>query len=154
VDAVHVNRIKWRNIYVQSPDHCEARRLHEHANDRRIRAGQKFTSQQRSQSSWAQAPSNWKTRNGKIGNNTVTAEVSNDKVVGMSAGSLPARKVKSNKKQANGDADILKIAANGPIQLAQVDVYYYGYCFDSGIDEYCYWYPASDVIVTDPWAPY
>jgi len=84
---------------------------------------------------------------GKIGNNAVTAEVSNDKVVGMSAGSLPARKVKSNKKQADGDADTVKNAANGPIQLAQVDVYYYGYCFDSGIDEYCYWYPASDIIV-------
>jgi hypothetical protein len=90
---------------------------------------------------------------GKIGSNAVTAEVSNDKVVGMSAGSLPARKVKSNKKLASGDADTVKIAANGPIQLAQVDVYY-GYCFDTGVDEYCYWYPATDVIVTDPWAPY
>ena len=36
---------------------------------------------------------------GKIGNNAVIAEVSNDNVVGMSAGSLPARKVKSNKKR-------------------------------------------------------
>ena len=71
----------------------------------------------------------------------------------MSAGSVPARKVKSNKKLASGDADTVKLAANGPIQLAQVDVYY-GYCFDIGIDEYCYWYPASDVVVTDPWAPY
>jgi hypothetical protein len=47
----------------------------------------------------------------------------------------------------------VKLAANGPIQLAQADVYY-GYCFDTGIDEYCYWYPSSDVVVTDPWAPY
>jgi hypothetical protein len=58
---------------------------------------------------------------GKIDNNAVLAEVSNDKVVGMSAGSLPARRVKSNKKVASGDADTVKIAANGPIQLAQVD---------------------------------
>src|SRR6266849_10914575 len=59
--AVHVNRMKWRDIYVQSPDHCEARRLLEHANDRRILAGQKFPSQQRPQPSWAQTPSKWKT---------------------------------------------------------------------------------------------
>src|SRR5262249_37388707 len=36
----------------------------------------------------------------KIGNNAVTAEVSNKKVAGMSAGNLPAKKVKSNKKMA------------------------------------------------------
>jgi hypothetical protein len=34
----------------------------------------------------------------KIGNNSVVAEVNNKKVVNMSAGSLPVRKVKSNKK--------------------------------------------------------
>ncbi|WMT76057.1 hypothetical protein [Bradyrhizobium sp. Ash2021] len=90
---------------------------------------------------------------GKIGLNAVVAEVSNDKVVGMSVGDLPARKVKSNKKLASGDAGTVKIAANGPIRLAQVEVYY-GYCFETGIDEYCYWYPATDVVVTDVWVPY
>jgi hypothetical protein len=25
---------------------------------------------------------------------------------------------------------------------------------DSGTDEYCYWYPAADVIVTDTWVEY
>jgi hypothetical protein len=39
------------------------------------------------------------------------------------------------------------------IRRTAVDVYY-GYCFDSGIDEYCYWYPASDVVVADTWVPY
>ena len=34
----------------------------------------------------------------RIGNNSVIAEVSNKKVVNMSAGSLPVRKVKSNTK--------------------------------------------------------
>ena len=38
---------------------------------------------------------------GKAGNATVTAEVSNKKVVNMSAGSLPVRKVKSKKKMAD-----------------------------------------------------
>ena len=88
---------------------------------------------------------------GKIGANSVTAEVSNDKVVGMSAGNLPVQKVKSSKKMAG--ADTAQFAANGPIQLAQV-ADYYGYCFDTGVDLYCYWYPATDVVVTDPWAPY
>ncbi|WP_143199794.1 hypothetical protein [Bradyrhizobium sp. NAS80.1] len=88
---------------------------------------------------------------GKIGNNSVVAEVSNDKVVGMSAGNLPVQKVKSSKKMAG--AETTQVAANGPIKLAQATDYY-GYCFDTGVDLYCYWYPAPDVIVADSWAPY
>jgi hypothetical protein len=91
---------------------------------------------------------------GKIGNNAVTAEVSNKKVVNMSAGNLPVRKVKSNKKMVDIWFDHLNIAANGEIQLAQVIDVSYGYCFDTGLDEYCYWYPASDVVVTDTWVVY
>jgi hypothetical protein len=92
---------------------------------------------------------------GKAGNATVTAEVSNKKVVNMSAGSLPMRKVKSKKKMAGLDLGSIQVVANGEIQLAQtVEVYYYGYCFDAGLDEYCYWYPAVDVIVTDTWIEY
>jgi hypothetical protein len=90
----------------------------------------------------------------KIGNNTVTAEVSNKKVVGMSAGNLPVRKVKSNRKMADFSVDHLQIVANGDFQLAQAADVYYGYCFDAGLDEYCYWYPASDVVVTDTWVVY
>ena len=70
---------------------------------------------------------------GKIGNNAVTADVNKKKVVNMTAGNLPARKVKLR---------------------AQVLIYAYGYCFDAGLDEYCYWYPPSDVIVTDAWVEY
>lgn len=88
---------------------------------------------------------------GKIGNDAVVAEVSNDKVVGMSAGSLPVQKVKSNKKMASA-SDTVQVAADGPVRLAQADVYY-GYCFDTGIDVYCYWYPSIDVVVTDVWVP-
>ncbi len=91
----------------------------------------------------------------KIGNNSVTAEVNNKKVVNMSAGSLPVRKVKSNKKMAvEGVPGGINVAASGDIQLAQLTDVYYGYCFDTGIDVYCYWYPASDVIVTDTWVAY
>ncbi len=94
---------------------------------------------------------------GKAGNATVTAEVNNKKVVNMSAGSLPTRKVKSKKKMAGLEpgSGNMEVAANGEIQLAQaVEVYYYGYCFDTGTDEYCYWYLAADVIVTDSWVEY
>src|SRR5258708_34407992 len=85
---------------------------------------------------------------GKIGNNAVTAEVNNKKVANMSAGNLPGRKVKSNKKMAGVELGDLKIAANGEIQLAQVIDVPYGYGFGAGLAEYCYWYPASDFIGT------
>lgn len=90
---------------------------------------------------------------GKIANNSVTAEVKGKKVLGMAAGSLPVRKVKSNKKMAEQQLGNIKVAANGELRIAQADVYY-GYCFDSGIDEYCYWYPPTDVVVTDTWIVY
>ncbi len=91
---------------------------------------------------------------GKIGNNAVAAEVNNKKVVNMSAGNLPVRKVKSNKKMAGVELGTLKMSANGDIQVAQVIDVSYGYCFDAGLDEYCYWYPASDVTATDTWVVY
>jgi hypothetical protein len=90
----------------------------------------------------------------RIGNNVVTADVSNKKVMGMSAGNLPVRKVKSGKKLAAIGLDHLQIAANGDLKLAQAADVYYGYCFDTGLDEYCYWYPAPDVVVTDTWVVY
>ena len=60
------------------------------------------------------------------------------------------KKVKSSKKMA--ELDHLQTAANGEIQVAQVADVYYGYCFDTGLDEY--WYPASDVVLTDTWIVY
>ena len=91
---------------------------------------------------------------GKAGKETVVAEVSNGKVVNMSAGSLPAKKVKTKKKMAGLEFERVKLAANGDVQLAQVDAYYYGYGFDTGTEEYYYWYPAEDVIVTETWIEY
>lgn len=88
---------------------------------------------------------------GKAGKHSVTAEVKNKKVVNMSAGTLPVRKVKSNKKMA--EIDSVKLVANGEFKVAQAEIYY-GYCFDDGLDEYCYWYPAAYVIVTDTWVEY
>jgi hypothetical protein len=91
---------------------------------------------------------------GKAGKETVSAEVNNGKVVNMSAGSLPVKKVKSKKKMAVLESNNIRLAANGDIHLAQVDVYYYAYGFDTGLEEVYYWYPAEDVIVTDTWVEY
>ena len=72
----------------------------------------------------------------------------------MQAGNLPVKKVKSKKKMAMLSPGILRVSATGELQLAQADVYYYAYCFETPTDEECYWYPASDVVVTDGWVDY
>lgn len=90
---------------------------------------------------------------GKIGNNTVTAQVNNNKVTAMSAGSLPVKKVRSKQKMASLP-EIMHVAYNGEFKIAQADAYYYGYCFDTPDAEECYWYPAEDVVVTDGWVDY
>jgi hypothetical protein len=90
----------------------------------------------------------------KLGNNTVTAEVNNNKVTNMSAGSLPVHKVRSKKKMASLVPGVVQVAAAGEFKLAQMDVYYYGYCFDTPDALECYWYPAEDIVVTDGWVDY
>ena len=72
----------------------------------------------------------------------------------MAAGGLSARKVKSHQKLAYvGDGRVQVAANSGTIQLAQAD-YYYGWAFDDGIDEYYYWYPASEVVVDETFVEY
>jgi hypothetical protein len=96
----------------------------------------------------------------KVGNAAVSAEVSNGKVVAMSAtdpqkGSLPVRKVKSSKKMAELAPDILTASAGGKSpQLAQDSGIYYAWCFDDGVDLWCYWYPADVIIVDAGWVDY
>lgn len=96
----------------------------------------------------------------KLGNAAVTAEVNNGKVVAMSAtdpqkGPLPVRKVKSSKKMAQGASGILTVSASGEnAQLAQDYGVYYAWCFDDGVDLWCYWYPADVVIVDSGWVDY
>ena len=102
----------------------------------------------------AKLKQNGKHEVGKIGNNTVTADVNNGKVTAMAAGSLPAKKVRSKNKMASLAPTIIPVAASSEFQLAQAVVYYYGYCFDTPDTEECYWYPADDVIVTDGWVDY
>ena len=102
----------------------------------------------------AKLKQNGKHEVGKAGKETVVADVNNGKVVNMSAGSLPVKKVKTKKKMAGLEFEKVRLAANGDVQLAQVDVYYYGYGFDTGTEEYYYWYPAEDVLITEVWVEY
>lgn len=93
----------------------------------------------------------------KAGQATVSADVTNGKVTGMSAahpqkGNLPARKVKTRQKLADMQPAHIRVAtADKGAQFAQVIEYQYGWCFDDGIDEYCYWYTADVVIVDTTW---
>jgi hypothetical protein len=87
---------------------------------------------------------------GKAGRHTVVAEVSNNKVMNMAAGNLPVKKVKSRRQMAsnfNGFA----LIADSSFKIVQGEVWWYAYCFDDGLDEYCYWYPAEYVVITDTW---
>ena len=99
---------------------------------------------------------NGKHQVGKAGKHSVIAEVNNGKIVNMTAGNLPVKKVKTKKKMVGLDSGNLKFVANGDIQLAQssFEVWYYGYGFDTGEEEYYYWYTADEVIVTETWIEY
>ena len=96
----------------------------------------------------------------KIGNASVSAEVNNGKVLAMVAtdpqkGPLPVRKVKSRKKMAALDGPaIMQTSADGTVNLAQDGTIYYAWCFDDGVDLWCYWYPADVVIVDAGWTEY
>jgi hypothetical protein len=84
----------------------------------------------------------------KFGTRDVTAEVVNSKVVNMQASELSPMRVKTMMKMADA-------ALPAGFQLVQfTDVYYYGYCFDDGIDVQCYWYPAADVDTGGYWEDY
>lgn len=102
----------------------------------------------------AKLKQNGKHEVGKAGKETVIAEVNNGKVTAMSAGSLPVAKVKTNKKMARSGSANVHLAAFGDMQLAQAGDWYYGYCIDWVDYVDCYWFPASDVIVTDGWVVY
>ncbi len=93
----------------------------------------------------------------KAGKIDVSVDVRNSKVAALTAndpakGNLGIGKFKSNKKMAAASPS-LDLAGGQGQQLAQVDVYY-AYCFTDGIDEWCYWFDANDVLVDTTWQPY
>ena len=73
----------------------------------------------------------------------VFAEVSNGKVVGVSAPGMQVKKVKTRQKLAETPGLIL-----AGMQVAQTDVYYYGYWVYDPVADYYYWF-TSDVVVVD-----
>jgi hypothetical protein len=80
----------------------------------------------------------------------VFAEVNNGKVVGVSAAGMQVKKVKSSQKLAETTPGLILAS----MQVAQTDVYYYGYWVYDPVYEYYYWFTADVVIVDASWVPY
>jgi len=80
----------------------------------------------------------------------VFAEVNNGKVVALNAAGMQVKKVKSKQKLAESRPGITLAS----VQLAQVDVYYYGYWVYDAAFDYYYWFPAEVVVVDNTWVEY
>ena len=94
-------------------------------------------------------------KNGKhkihtAGKADVFAEVNNGKVIGVSAVGMQVKKVKSRQKLAETTPGLILAS----MQLAQTDVYYYGYWVYDEFDDYYYWFTADIVIVDATWVDY
>ena len=88
-----------------------------------------------------------KEKHGKV---DVFAEVNNGKVVGVSAAGMQVKKVKSRQKLAETPPGLMLAS----MQLAQTDVYYYGYWVYDPVADYYYWFTADVVIVDASWVDY
>ena len=84
------------------------------------------------------------------GKTDVFAEVSNGKVVGMSAAGMQVKKVKSHQKLAVTTPGVILAS----MHLAQAQVYYYGYWVYDPVADYYYWFPADAVVVDTTWVDY
>jgi hypothetical protein len=80
----------------------------------------------------------------------VFAEVSNGKVIGVSAAGMQVRKVKTREKLAEATPRLILAG----MQVAQTDVYYYGYWVYDPVADYYYWFTTDVVIVDTSWVPY
>ena len=80
----------------------------------------------------------------------VFADVSSGKVIAVTAAGMQVKKVRSRQKLAEASPGIM--LAN--MQLAQADVYYYGYWVYDDVTDYYYWFPADYVIVDSSWIDY
>lgn len=85
-----------------------------------------------------------------IGKVDVVAEVQNGKVVGISAPGMQVKKVRSKQKLAQASSGL--ILAN--MEVAQTDVYYYGYWVYDPLGDYYYWFTSDVVIVDSSWVDY
>jgi len=80
----------------------------------------------------------------------VFAEVSNGRVTSVTAAGMQVKKVRSRQKLAETTPGITLAS----MQLAQADVYYYGYWVYDDLTDYYYWFPADYVIVDSSWVEY
>src|SRR5258706_11696850 len=80
----------------------------------------------------------------------VIAEVSNGKVVGVTAAGMQVKKVKSREKLA----ELTPGVTLASMQFAQTDTYYYGYWVYDPVGDYYYLFPEDIVVVDTSWAPY
>jgi len=80
----------------------------------------------------------------------VFADVNNGKVTAVTAAGMQVKKVKSRQKLAETTPGITLAS----MQLAQGDVYYYGYWVYDDLTDYYYWFPADYVIVDSSWVDY
>ena len=86
----------------------------------------------------------------KAGKADVLAEVNNGKVVGVSAAGMQVKKVKTKQKLAETTPGLILAS----MQLAQTEVYYYGYWIYDADYDYYYWFTSDVVIVDASWVPY
>jgi len=82
----------------------------------------------------------------------VFAEVNNGKIVGVSATGMQVKKVKTRQKLAQLQT-VPGLVLVG-MQVAQTDVYYYGYWVYDPIADYYYWFTSDVVIVDTTWVDY
>jgi hypothetical protein len=80
----------------------------------------------------------------------VFAEVSNGKVAGVSAAGMQVKKVKTRQKLAETMPGLILAG----MQVAQTDVYYYGYWVYDPVGDYYYWFTSDVVIVDNTWVDY
>jgi hypothetical protein len=92
----------------------------------------------------------------KAGKAEVSVDVSNGKVVGLTAahptkGNLQVRKVKSRQKLADTNPAVIQTS----MRMAQAADWYYGWWFvDDEGDDWYYWFSADVVIVDETWIVY
>ena len=92
----------------------------------------------------------------KAGKADVSVDVSNGKVVGLTAahptkGNLQVRKVKSRQKLADTQPAVIQTS----MRMAQAADWYYGWWFvDDEEDDWYYWFTADVVIVDETWIIY
>ena len=83
----------------------------------------------------------------KAGKVDVFAEVKGGKVVGVTAAGMEVKKVKSRQKLASTESGLILTG----MELAQVEVFYYGYWIYDPYGDYYYWFTSDVVIVDETW---